>query len=270
MANNAHQSNGSAIAQNGVFEWVARAGFVASGLVHLAIGYITVRIALGGQGGSADQSGAFAELAAERGGRAALWVAAAALLALALWRVVETFLGRAYDPTTGKELSLIDRAQAFSLAVIYFGFAYSAYGFATGTGTSSGQQTGGVSARLMESSLGKAALVVVGAVVVAIGGYHIYKGASKHFLDDLMGRTSKLVRNLGMVGYIAKGTVLAGVGVLVIVAALTSDPRRASGLDVALKELGAQPYGMFMLVAAGAGLFVYGLYSIVMARSAKM
>ena len=68
------------------------------------------------------------------------------------------------------------------------------------------------------------------------------QAASRNFLDDLKGKSSDLVRRLGMVGYIAKGLVIVSVGVLVIVAASHSEPSKATGLDGALKTLGAQPY----------------------------
>ena len=68
------------IAQNSVFERFARAGYVVSGLLHLAIGYLAIRIAVGSGGGSADQSGALAAVAAKPGGIVALWGAAVAFL----------------------------------------------------------------------------------------------------------------------------------------------------------------------------------------------
>jgi hypothetical protein len=45
-----------------------------------------------------------------------------------------------------------------------------------------------------------------------------------------------------MIGYIAKGLAIAGAGVLVIVAASRSEPNTDTGLDGALKTIGAQPY----------------------------
>ena len=39
------------IAQNSAFERVARAGYVFSGLLHVIIGYLAIRIALGIGGG---------------------------------------------------------------------------------------------------------------------------------------------------------------------------------------------------------------------------
>src|SRR3984957_9235303 len=114
------------IAQNGVFERFARAGYVVSGLLHLIIGYLAIRIALG-SGGSADQSGALAALAANPGGIVALWVAVVALVVMGLWRLVETALGRSTDPKSqGASSEVLDRAKAFALAVVYFALAYSA------------------------------------------------------------------------------------------------------------------------------------------------
>ena len=58
MPDHASSSTAAQVAQNSVFERFARAGYIVSGLLHLAIGYLAIRIALGSGGGSADQSGA--------------------------------------------------------------------------------------------------------------------------------------------------------------------------------------------------------------------
>jgi hypothetical protein len=206
-------------------------------------------------------------VAAKPGGIVALWVTALAFLVMALWRLVETALGRSTDPKSqGAPSEVLDRAKAFALAVVYFAFAYSTFGFARGAGKS----TGAMSARLMQTGAGTIALIAAGVIIVAVGGYHVYKGASRTFLDDLKGTSSDLVRRLGTVGYIAKGLVIAGAGVLVIVAASRSEPNTATGLDGALKTLGAQPYGAALLTAAGLGIITYGLYSFAMARYTKM
>ena len=73
-----------------------------------------------------------------------------------------------------------------------------------------------------------------------------------------------------MVGYVAKGLVLAGAGVLVIVATFTSDPAKASGIDAAVKTLGSAPFGKVLLVFAAVGIAAYGVYSFVRSRHAEM
>ena len=271
MLDHASTSAASEIVQNSTFERFARAGYVVSGLLHLTIGYLAIRIALGSGVGTADQSGALSAVAARPGGITALWVAAVAFLVMALWRLVETAVGRSTDPKSQRAASeALDRAKAFALAVVYFALAYSTFGFVRGTGKSTGEQNSGISARLMQTGAGTVALIAGGVVIVAVGGYHIYKGASQNFLGDLKGRSSDLVRRLGTVGYIAKGLAIAGAGILVIVAASLTEPNKATGIDGALKTLGAQPYGVVLLIAAGLGIITYGLYSFAMARYTKM
>ncbi|BBY19199.1 DUF1206 domain-containing protein [Mycolicibacterium litorale] len=259
------------LAQNTVFEHVARTGYVVSGLLHVIIGYLAIQIALGTGGGSADQSGALTALSTKPGGIVALWIAVIALVIMALWRLAETALGRSTDPKDqGNMPELLDRVKAFALAVVYFGFAYSTFGFARGAGQSTGDTNAGLSAQLMRTTGGTVVLVIAGIIIAAVGAYHVYKGASGSFVDDLHGTPSDLVHRLGLVGYVAKGLVITGVGALVIIAASFSDPARATGLDGALKALGGQPFGAVLLVAASLGIITYGLYSFAMARYAKM
>ncbi|MCC8926552.1 DUF1206 domain-containing protein [Rhodococcus sp. I2R] len=249
-----------------LFEKAARGGHVVSGLVHLLIGYIAIRLAFG-DSGSADQSGALGTLAAQPGGRIALWVAVVAFAALALWRIIEAVIGKKTDQDAG---SAMDRLKALALAGVYIAFTWTTFQFASGSGESSGQQNAGMSARLMENGFGKAALVLIGLIVIGVGGYHVYKGVSKNFLDDLEGHQSKSVERLGIAGYVAKGIALIGAGGLVVAAVFTSDPSKATGIDGAIKTLGAQPFGRFLLILAGVGIGLYGLYAFVLARRAQM
>ncbi|MFD0360301.1 DUF1206 domain-containing protein [Nocardia sp. GCM10030253] len=258
------------LAQNSIFERFARAGFVVSGIVHLIIGYIAIRIALGGAG-TADQSGAMTELAGKPGGVVALWVGVVAFLLMALWRLAEAALGSSSKPDAdSKKSEAIDRVKAFALAVVYFAFAVSAFGFARGSGKSSSGQSAGITARMMHTTTGTIALVAGGLIIIAIGGYHVYKGVSQNFLEDLEGTTSDLVRRLGTVGYIAKGLAIVAVGLLVILAVSQSEPGKAAGLDGAFKTVGAQPYGAALLIGSGLGIITYGIYSFAMARYTKM
>ncbi|ANI38952.1 membrane protein [Mycolicibacterium vaccae 95051] len=271
MIDRASATTATEMVQNGTFERFARTGYIVSGLLHLTIGYLAIRIALGSGVGSADQSGALSAVAAQPGGIVALWTATLAFLTMALWRLVETAVGRSTDPKSQRAASeVLDRAKAFALAVVYFALAYSTFGFARGSGKSSGEQSAGISARLMQTGAGTVALIAAGIVIFAVGAYHVYKGASQSFVDDLSGKSSDLVRRLGAVGYVVKGLAIAGAGILVIVAVSRTDPHSATGIDGALKALGAQPYGAVMLIVAGLGIITYGLYSFAMARYTKM
>jgi hypothetical protein len=257
-------------AHNDAFQMAARAGFAVSGLLHLVVGYIILRIAIGA-GGTADQSGALATLA-DTGGAPVLWATAIGLAALGLWRLVETISGphpEEKSPQQRRAASISDRAQSFALAVVYFAIAYSAMRYALGAGEDSAPRNSTLSAELMHSGWGKLLLVVIGVTVIAVGGYHVYKGAAKRFFDDLT-VSGRLVTVLGVVGYVAKGLVLCGAGILLITATFTADPGKASGLDGAVKTLGAAPFGKVLLIIAGAGFAAFGLYSFARSRHCRL
>src|ERR1700759_4505396 len=107
--------------------------------------------------------------------------------------------------------------------------AVTAVQFALGRPKSSAAQNAGLSARLMRSTEGKAALVVTGLAIAAIGGYFAYKGASRKFGNALTVSPGRAITVLGVSGYVAEGLVLAGAGILVIVAAVRADPSKATG-----------------------------------------
>ncbi|MBS1694003.1 MAG: DUF1206 domain-containing protein [Actinobacteria bacterium] len=254
---------------NAAFEYTARAGFAASGLLHLLLAFIVVRLAFG-VGGNADQSGALATLAAQPGGAVMLWIAAIGLCALGLWRIAEAVVGSKPSEKSGDDSPAWKRGKSVCLAVVNFAVALSAARFAMGGGQSTSQQNAGMSAQLMQSGWGKAVLIAVGIGVAAVGGYHVYKGVSKKFLDDLRVSGGTGVVAVGITGYVGKGLVLAGAGLLVLVAVLQADPSKSTGLDAAVKTLGQAPFGKFLLVLAALGIAAFGAYSFVRSRHGRM
>jgi hypothetical protein len=254
------------------FEYTARAGFITSGVLHLLVAYIVLRIAFG-SGGNADQSGALATLARQTGGTLILWVAAIGLVALGLWRVAEAIIGSKPGEGSGPhsdDTPAWKRAKSIGLAIVNFAIAASAVRFATGSGQQSSQQNTGLSAQLMQSGWGKALLIAVGLGLVGVGGYHVYKGVTKKFFKDLRVSGGTWVTAVGVSGYAAKGLVLAGAGLLVIIATLQADPSKAAGLDAAVKALGQAPFGKVLLILAAIGIAAFGAYNFVRGRYGRM
>ena len=251
-------------------QWTARVGYAVSGLLHLLIGWIAVQIAVGDGGAAADQSGALRQLASAPGGRALLWFGVVGLAALGLWQLAEAAFGPQHQDSSKQAAR---KAKAAAKGVVYLFLAFTTFQFARGGGTSSGQQSSDFTARLLQSGAGKALLVAIGLVLLAVGAYHVYKGWKHKFLEDLQsagGGIGSAVRRLGTVGYIAKGIALGVVGALLVAAAVTSDPSEATGLDGALRTLQEQPAGTALLFAVGLGLAAYGIYSFARARYARM
>ncbi|UXA19807.1 DUF1206 domain-containing protein [Mycobacterium sp. SMC-4] len=253
------------------FEYTARIGFAASGVLHLLVAYIIGRLAFVGGAGSADQSGALATLGSQTGGAVMLWVVAVGLVALGLWRIAEAVIGsKPGERSTGQDNPAWKRGKSAGLAIVNFAIAFSAARFAMGSGQSSGQQNSGMSAQLMQSGWGRALLIGVGVGVLGVGAYHVYKGVSQKFLDELKVSGGTGITAAGVVGYVAKGIVLGGAGLLVVVATLQADPSKASGIDAAVKTLGEAPFGKFLLVAAALGIAAFGVYNFIRSRYNRM
>jgi Domain of Unknown Function (DUF1206) len=272
MTDKSFQGVADRTTDSGAFEYTARAGFAVSGVLHLIVGYIILRIAFG-SGGNADQSGALATLARQSGGALIMWVIAVGLVALGLWQVAEAIVGSKPGEGSGPrqdDTPAWKRAKSVGLAIVNFAIAFAAARFAMGSGQQSSQQNAGLSAQMMQSGWGKAVLIAIGLGLIGVGGYHVYKGVAKKFLKDLRVSGGTGITATGITGYVAKGLVLAGAGVLVIVATLQADPSKATGLDAAVKTLGQAPFGKLLLVLAALGIAAFGAYSFVRSRYGRM
>lgn len=252
----ADRANDSTVVQYG-----ARAGYAANGLVHLLIAWIALRVAFGSGGGqNADQSGALATLAGETYGQVLLWIAVAAFALLVVWEITEVFVRH--------EMS--ERVKAAGKAVAYGALGWTAFTFARGGHSNSEKSTEDMTATLMNAPGGQLLVGAVGVGVIAIGGYHVYKGWARKFLEDLREHPGRFAEVSGRVGYIAKGVALGIVGVLFIVAAVQHKSGKASGLDGALRTLRDAPLGTALLVIVALGIAAFGVYSLARARYARV
>ena len=261
------------VTEHPAFQAVARGGFVMSGIVHALIGAIALRMAFGGSSENADQSGALQAVAAAPGGNILLWIGGIAMAALVLWHLAEAWFGaRASSREVKKRVWHV--VKTLGKAVVYAALAVTSLRFAAGAGSDSGEQTSSMTAGLMGSAGGRAAVVAVGLVVLVIGFAHVYIGASRRFEDQLrVPRGKEVARAIvvtGVLGYIAKGIALVGVGLLFGWAGLGADPEKATGLDGALKTMADLPAGSVVLAVIGAGLVLFGLYSVLRSRYAPM
>lgn len=251
-------------ARSPAFIFLARCGYVVVGLLHILIGIIALRID-SGQSGRADQSGAVGAVASQPAGGLLLWVCFAACAALALWQLDEAFLaGRGRHSHKWRSV-----ASAAGKALVFGILATTFAAFALGSGKSSSGTSSDLTSSILRAPGGAVLLVAIGIVLLVSGGYYAYRGISRKFTDDLLPGDHKFVLPLGIVGHVAKGLVLALVGILIIVATVTADPGKQTGLDGALRGLRGQPFGAYLLVGVAAGLICFGLYSAARARVGK-
>lgn len=247
---------------------IARIGFAASGLMHLIMGYLAIRIAFH-RGGTSDQSGAFAQLTKLPGGTIILWITVAGLAALALWLLLQAALGIGSSSKKRWARSLVSLGKGAA----YIALTFTALSFALRQPSDSSTSARQASGTILSLPGGQALLILVGLVTAGVGGYFIVKGARKKFHKDITvpsGHYGHAIDVLGMSGYIAKGIAILTLGILFVVAAVNIDPNDAAGLDGALKTLAALPLGEAILIMIGVGLVAYGLYSFARARLATL
>lgn len=247
------------------FERVARVGYVANGIMHGLIGVLALNVAFG-RSGEADQGGALDTIARQPLGSVLLWACFVGCIVLGLWHLAQAAFES--QDKVGRRL----KDAGTGIVFIAVGATFGRY--AMGGSEDSGEKTSTISAELMSNPAGTVALVVAGAALIAVAAYYVYKGASQRFRRDL-GMPSKraLARAItvtGTLGYVAKGLVLAALGLLFVVATIQHDPEDSTGIDGALKAVRDQPFGMPALVLIGLGLIAYGVYLAFRARYDKM
>jgi hypothetical protein len=254
-------------------EKLARVGLLAYGVVHLLVAWLALQLAWGGGGGSADQSGAMATLAAGPFGKPLLWVLAIGLIALALWQLAELLMKVPGLRGSGeqKKKAVTGTVKTVAKTVVYVFLAVTAIRFATGGGTSSSGQQQQTVAGVFGWPGGRFLVAVAGLVMIGVGVYHVRKGVTKHFLKEIdTARASagqrRAIERLGQVGYPAKGVALALVGGLIGWAAITFDPAKASGLDGALRTVLDAPFGKALLTLVAVGIAAFGVFCFFRAR----
>ncbi|WP_433289278.1 DUF1206 domain-containing protein [Pseudonocardia sp. CA-142604] len=245
----------------------ARLGIGAYGVTHILIAVLALQVAFGNRGERADQTGAFQDLAQQPFGRVLLWVVVIGFVAVVLWRLEQAIWGFTYESDRTKKLR--NRVTSAGNAVVFAVLAALAAMTAAGSGGGGGGGQG-ATAGVLGLPGGQLIVGAVGIGIVVVGAVKIVEGGQKKFLEDMSLPASTAqratVERTGQVGSVAKGITIALIGVLVVIAAVRFRPEEASGLDVALKTLAAQPFGPYLLAVIAIGLAAYGVFCFFDAR----
>lgn len=263
----AHRA-GEAVQENRGYQLLVTVGLVCYGLIHIMLGWICAQVALGNGGGDTSTKGALAQLVSKPFGSVLMVVFGVGLFALVVWQLIEAILGYTWLETKQR---IIKRVGSAGRAVVYAGLGVTALRLALG-GQSQDSNSGAKSATgtLMGAPGGQLLVGLLGVVVIAVGISQIVKGIRRKFVEqDLEGSVPQWATRLGSIGWCIKGVSLALVGALFCWAAFTFDPQQAAGVDGALKKLGEQPFGMFLLLAMGLGFAAFGVYCFVWSRNAR-
>lgn len=245
-----------------------RLGLLVYGVVHLVIAFTALQLAFGDRSGQASQQGAISQLSQSPLGDVGLALVAVGFAALVVWQLIEAGVGHR-DIDGGKRA--FKRVGSVAKAVVYAFLAFTTAQKVLDSGGGGGSSTDSMTARLMSAPAGQLLVGAVGVGIIAVGGYLAYKGWSEKFTKRLdvqatSGDRREPIVLVGKVGYIGKGVALAAVGGLFVTAAVQHQAKESGGLDVALQELLAQPFGVALVVAVASALACFGLYCFAWAR----
>ena len=255
------------------FQLLARAGLIARAVVYAVIGLLAIDVAVGKGARQANQQGALELIARQTLGGFLLGLVAAGLAAYALWRLTHALLGRGPEERD----STSERLAAACSAVVYGAICVLAIKILSGSGAGSGgagapsKDTAGV----LGWPAGPVLVAIAGAILVGVGVYQAYKGLSKKFVEasrsgEMGERVRRAYSALGVFGHLGRAVVFVLTGYGVFRAAVDYEPRKAVGLDEALRNLAQSSYGPVLLGLVAAGLIAFAAYSAADARYRKV
>jgi hypothetical protein len=265
------RAKGGDIARTRTFEWLARAGLAARGVIYAIVGLLAIELALGEGGATTNQNGALHTIAKQPFGKALMILMAIGLAGYAIWRLVRAALGHGAETSDDTK----DRIDSLASGIGYGALCITAVSIVLGSGGggsgSPDKATGGV----LGWPAGQVLVAILGLIVIGVGLQQGYKGIKKSFLEDT--RTEQMPPSvkrgytaLGVFGHLARMVVFVLIGYFFLRAAIDFDPDKAVSLDGALAALGKASYGPVLLGIVAAGLMGFAAYSIADARYRKV
>lgn len=254
-------------------EKLARAGYLTKGVVYAIIGVLAFRTAIGAGGQTSGSRGAIQEIAEQPFGQVLLILMAIGLLGYAAWRFIQAIKDPEGKGSDGE--GIVKRIGYAVSGLIYASLSFYAasivFGWSTGSSGGSGGGSQAWTAKLLAQPFGQWLVGIVGAIVIGVGAYQIYKAVKAKFMDKLKtGQMSPTERTwaerAGKFGISARGVVFGIIGVFLIVAAVQSDPSETRGLGGVLDTLARQPYGPWLLGIVALGLIAYAVHCAVQSR----
>jgi hypothetical protein len=253
--------------------WWARLGYAAKGIVFFVLGWLVCQRMLAPGGKPADPQGALRAIGEPPLGVLALGVLVVGLVGYALWEVIRAIT----DPEAhGRSPRSLARRAGFLLTgLAYAGLAFSALCILLGVHIgSSDQAVEEWTAHLLAQPFGLWLVGLAGAAVVGVGFYQFYKAYKGSFLrdlrlDEMSDNARRLAIQSGRLGYVALGSVMTLIGLLLLRAAVQFNPQAAGSWREALQLLAHLDATRWLLGVIALGLAAYGFYMLLLARYAN-
>ena len=262
------QQQGEKVARSDGFEWLARLGLAARGVVYAVIAILALKVALGDGGKTTDQQGALKTIAQQSFGEILLIVVAIGLFGYALWRLVRAAIGHGAEGDRDDAKERIDGvASGIGYGILFVTALGILFGSGGGGGGGPQSTTGGV----LDWPGGQVLVIIAGLVLLGVAVDQGIKGFKRKFLEKshterMSEKTKKVFTAFGVFGHLARMVIFGLMGYFLIKAAIDYDPKEAVSLDGALAKLANSAGGPLVLGAVAVGLLGFGLYSFMDAR----
>jgi drug/metabolite transporter (DMT)-like permease len=253
-------------------DWVerlGRIGLLTKGVSFCIVGVLALMVAFGAGGAATDRQGALRILSDEWYGVFLLIAIGVGFTAYALWRFAQAFLDR--DDEGNDIEGWAKRAGYLAKGLFYGGLGLLAFSFVSGPRGESRDEPEHT-ARVFDLPLGRWIVLALGVCLIAYGLWNGYRSITgkfrKHMKNGQMEEedVTPIVNAVGFLGHAARMVLFSLVGVFLVRAAWQYDASEAIGFDEALSKLAHQEHGTLWLGATAAGLFAYGVFSIMQAR----
>lgn len=253
-------------------EKIGRAGYFAKGIVYFIIGFLAFKLALGVGGEITGARGAIKEIGQQSYGRLLLGLMAIGLFGYLTWRLVQAFKdteGEGHDAKgIIKRIGFVISGISYGLLGVFAGSL--ALGMTGSGGSGSGSSTENAKQTLLQSTAGRYGLGIIGAIVIMVALYFVYKAIKAKFMEkypigSMSDTARKAALHIGRTGLTTRGIAFCIIGWFLLQSAINgASSGDVSGVSDALAVVAAQPYGKFLLGTAGFGLIAFAIHTMML------
>lgn len=249
-----------------IAEMAARGGYLAYGAVYVSTGAIAVLAAAGVAPRAESPVGALEAWGRWPPGVALLWLAGAALYALAGWRALQAVfdvdrLGHGLSALAARTGQAFSGLAALGLAVSVFAVLDAIEDLQE---LDDQAKTREAVARALDLPGGEWLVTLAGLAILGVGLGNMIRAGCDHFGRTLAcdADTARIAGWLGRIGHFARGLALIPAGSFIVYAGVSARASEARSLGGALQALESHPLGPPGLALVGLGLMAFGGFSI--------
>lgn len=261
MTSTQHSNDYKNIAIKKPFSKLARLGYSARGVVYLMVGGLALMTAFGSGGEVTNSKGAISIIRNQPMGEALLVVLILGLAGYVVWRLTQSI--KDTDSHGNSFSGLAIRAALFASAITHAALAVWATSLlmsGNGGSSSAAQQK----QSFLSSDVGQMTLGALGIAVIVAGVFHIVKGYTARFERYMNLPPSKRdwMRPVCRFGLAARGVVWMIIGAFFLQSVWQASNGTVAGMEEALNAVRQAAFGQVLLGIAAAGLFSFGVYSM--------